>query len=261
MLAQSFSVDLSVSEAGRNRPEYKIDTDLNGEITLQDLLRWTKAALIVTADEVLKEEQGVGFDKKPLMLVDGKQGKDIGAVSPLGQIEFVARQDFTEIVLSAYTALLDLSKVLTGRYKASHYVFHNGHQVATDLSTLQSWIKSQPNFAERDTIRIVNIQPYARRLELLGVTADRQKRRTEDKGRRKGQKTGQMLKVPNGAYQLAYRRIRYMFKNNALIRFKFLPGSQLGLSGKFSAKWGRGRAGRPYLYPSLVIGFQARGVI
>jgi hypothetical protein len=261
-MADTFAVELGVYERGRKKPEFTLDTDINGEVTLADLLAWTKQALIVTADTILREEQDLGFDKEPIVVVDGRRGKPPAAVHPLGSIEFTSRVTFGPILLEAYNGLLDRSKVLTGRYKASHYVFHNGIQVATDLSSLTTWLNSNPTFKDKDTVRIVNIQPYARRLERLGVTAQRSKPRTEDKGRRKKQVTGILVKIPNGAYQLTTRSIKAKYKQNAIIRFTFLPGSSLGLSGSFKGgRKGRNSAGRPYLYPSIVFDIQERGIL
>lgn len=262
MAIETFSVDISVEEKGRRRPEYTLDTDLQGEITLQDLLEWTKSTLIVTADEVLKDEQSQGFDTEPIMLIDGKRNKNILSVSPLGQIEFVGRQDFAGILLDAYQGLLDRSKVLTGRYKASHYVFLNGIQVATDLPSLQQWLNTNIEFKDNDTVRIVNIQPYGRRLELLGVTAQRSSPKIEEKGRRHKVKTGIFFKVPNGAYQLTARSMKSKYKQNVGIRFSFLPGSSLGLPGTFKGgRHGKNSAGRPYLYPTIVFTIQERGIL
>lgn len=262
MANETFAVDISVTERGRRRPEYTLDSDLNGEITLKDLLEWTKTALIVTADEVLRDEQGKGFDSEPIMLIDGRRGRDIRTVSPLGKIEFVARQALADILVEAYEGLIHRSKVLKGDYIKSHYVFLNGIQVATDLSSLQAWLKTEPEFKDKDTLRIVNIQPYARRLELLGVTAQRSKPKLEEKGRRHKVKTGVFFKTPNGAYQLTTRSIKAKYKQNALIKFTFLPGSSLGLAGTFKGgRRGKNSAGRPYLYPTIVFTVQERGIV
>lgn len=257
----TFSVDISVSENGRKRPEYAVDTDLDGEITLQDLLEWTRAALIITADEVLKDEQSMGFDQTPLLLVDGRRGKQVQNVSPLGSIQFIARQPFGDILVAGYQGILDRSKVLTGKYKSSNYVFLNGVQVATDMPSLQDWLKTSPDFKDRDTVRIVNIQPYARRLELLGVTAQRSNPKLQDKGRRKKVVTGTFVKLPNGAYQLTARSLITKYKQNVIIKFTFLPGTSLGLTGSFKGgRKGKNSAGRPYLYPSIVFTIQERGI-
>lgn len=253
------SVEMSIIEKG-------VATESRGylrdsEMELKDLLEWTKSQLIVISDQVLREEQAKGFDKFPILLVDGRKDKNVLSVSPLGQIEFVARQQFGDILMEAYSDLHELSKVLTGQYKASHYVFHNGAQVATDLESLKSFI-AKAQFKDNDVVRIVNIQPYARRLELLGVTSTRTQSKRDDPGRRRGKKKGVMIKVPNGTYQLTYRRIRSKYKNNVGIAFKFLPGSSLGLSGSFkSGRKGKNSAGRAYLYPTLVFTLQERGIL
>lgn len=259
----NFSVDISVEEKGRRRPEYRLNTDLRGEITLQDLLEFTKSSLIITADEVLKDEQDRGFDREPVLVVDGRQGKPIQSVSPLGQIEFVARQNMKDILLEAYNALLYRSPVLTGRYKSSHFVFVNGKQVASDLNSLTLWLNSNPNFRQSDLIRIVNIQPYARKLERYGIRAgdggNIGRRRTERSRDKRKAAQGHRILAPNGAYFLTARAIRAKYKRNSVIRFTFISGGSLGIRGNF--KLGRkGKPGRPYLYPSIVISVQERGI-
>lgn len=253
------SVEVTVQERGQVSESRGYLRD--SEIEIEELLKYTKSQLIVIADQALKEEQAKGFDKSPVLVVDGRRNKRPIDVSPLGQIEFVSRQNIAEVLLEAYEGLLHRSKVLTGRYKSSHYVFHRGFQVATDLQTLKTWLLSNPRIVDNDTIRIVNIQPYARRLELLGVTAQRTSRRTEDAGRRSKRKTGTLIKVPNGAYQLTARALRTKYKQNLGIRFNFLPGSSLGLSGSFRGGRGKNSSGRPYLYPSLIFTISTRGLL
>jgi hypothetical protein len=261
-MAQAFKIDvfLKVEQNGRNAPEFNLDSDLDGEITLKDLLDFTKESLIVFADEALREEQSLGFDKTPVIVVDGKPGLSPRYVHPLGQIEFVARQNFLDILIDAYQGLLDRSKVYTGKYKASHYVFLNGQQVATSMSSLRVWIKNNPELKNNDVIRIINIQPYARRLERLGVTAQRSRPRRREK-RKKGAGTGVFFNVPNGAYQLTFRSLQSKYKRNVSIKFSFISGGELGLSGSFkSGRAGRNSAGRPYLYPSLVFKIEPGGL-
>lgn len=229
----------------------------DSHIELEDILKWTKSQLILISDQVLHEEQLKGFDKKPVVVVDGRTNKKPIDVSPLGQIEFISRKNVGDIILAAYDMLTKLSPVDTGLYKSSHYVFLNGVQVATDLSTLEAWTKNNPQIKDNDVLRIVNIQPYGRRLELLGVTSKRQQSRRVEK-KRKGVGTGVMMKRPNGAYQLTYSRMRSRFKNNIGIFFRFIPGSQLGISAYFKKGRKTERPGnktsakRTYLYPSLV---------
>lgn len=261
-MADIFEVSYSVTENGKKRREFTLETDINGEVSLKDFLDFTKSSLIVIADAALKDEQANGFDKEPIMLVDGRRSKNPQQVHPLGSFEFIARQSLGEIVLETYEALLYRSKVKTGTYKSSHYVFLNGTQVATDEESLKTWLDTNPTFKETDRVRIVNIQPYARRLELLGVTAQRSNKRTEDRGRRKKKVTGIEVKVPNGTYSLTVRAMKSKYKNNVKIRFTFLQGSQLGLSGVFKGgRKGKNSAGRPYLYPSIVFDVGARGIL
>jgi len=254
-------VSIQVTEAGKNRPEYTLDSDLNGEVTLKDFLEWTKSVLIVTADTVLKDEKSMGFDKDPVVLIDGRRTKNPNAVHPLGQIEFFARQAFGAILIEAYEALLSRSKVRTGRYKEHHYVFHNGKQVAVDLGSLKAWLISAPEFKDNDTVRIVNIQPYARRLETLGVTAQRSNPVMKEKRRKKGQVgPGIGLKIPNGTYALSVRSLKSKYKQNVSINFNLISGGQLGIPGSF--KTGKkGSIGRPYLYPSIVFRIRESGIL
>lgn len=252
------SVEMSITERGiaSEKRGYMRDS----EMELTDLLEWTKTNLIVIADQVLREEQAKGFDKEPIMAVDGRVGKPIEKVSPLGQIEFTARLEIKELLLETYNSILFRSKVLTGRYKSSHFVFWNGKQVATDLNSLQAWLNSNPEIEDKDVIRVVNIQPYARKLERYGITAQRSKSRYEGgPGTKAG---GRQVLVPNGTYFLTARAIRSKYKRNSSIRFTFLPGSSLGLTGSFKGgRKGKNSTGRPYLYPTIVIDVSERGIL
>lgn len=252
------SVEMTVQENGvvKESRGYLRDS----AIELTDLLEWTKSQLLVIADQTLTEEQEKGFDKEPVMLVDGKPNKAVRSVSPLGQIEFIARADFQEVLFDTYISLMRRSPVKSGRYIDSHYVFHNGIQIANDYARLQKWANSGPELKDNDTIRIVNIQPYARRLELLGVTAQRTQSRKEDAGRRNKKKKGVMVRMPNGAYQLTARAIKAKYKNNLGIRFTFLPGTSLGLSGVFKGGRKKNSSGRPYLYPTIAFTINSRGL-
>lgn len=263
----SFSIDLSVKENGRKSPNYTLDTDLAGEITLDELLNFTKSSLIIIADETLREEQVKGFDKNPVVAVDGRVGKPVINVNPLGKIEFNSRTNIDDMLLATYEGILHRSKVVTGLYKSSHYVFLNGRQVATDMSSLKAWLSTKPDIKDSDLIRFVNIQPYARRLERFGVTAQRSNIRLE-KSRDKRQRSGPKILAPNGAYFLTARSIKRLYKRNSSIRFGFIPGYLLGLSATFktfSRASGSRRESRSkkstYLYPTITISISAGGTL
>jgi hypothetical protein len=255
----NITVDYSVYEKGSRKPEYTIETDLKGEVSLADFVQHIQSVLVVTANEVLREEQALGFDKDPIIAVDGRVGKPLSSVHPFGVIEITAKSDMKEIVLETYNSLLKRSPVLTGRYKSSHFVFLNGTQVATDLSSLTSWLGTSPNFNDKDLIRFVNVQPYGRKLERLGVTAGRTKTRTVSNKSKKTGVTRSRLLQPNGAYFLTGRAIRAKYKRNSVIKFTFISGDSLGISGSFK-QTRRGKPGRRYLYPSIIISVQQEGI-
>ena len=194
------------------------------------------------------------------MAVDGKVGKPVGDVSPLGTIEFTSRADMKDIILDTCASIMQKSPVLEGTYKRSNYVFLNGLQVATSEGELQSWLNSNPEFKDSDVIRFVNIQPYARKLERLGVTGQRQQSRTVSRRERKSGQIRVRYAQPNGTYFLTARAIKTKYKRNTGVQFTFVSGSSLGIAGNFRAGK-RGKPGRPYLYPSIVIRVSERGII
>ncbi len=261
------SVDFKVEEGGKKSPLYTLESDLNGEVSLADFLAFTKQSLVVIADQVLKEEQANGFDKTPVVIVDGKSGQVVTDVSPLGSIEFVARSDMKEIILTTYKNLLEKSPIWTGEYRAAHHVFLNGVEVAGDLASLTTWLATGPQFSERDLIRFVNSQPYARKLERYGVTQQRTKNRSATT-KRKNKGTVTRVNQPNGVYYLTTRAIRTRFKKNSIIRFEFVSGAGIDFTdrhNKVNRKFKTGKnkksIGRAYLYPSIVISVQESGVL
>jgi hypothetical protein len=256
-----FKVNITVTQSGKRAPQLDLvgGRDLDGHLSLEELFAYTKQVLIVTADTVLKDEQANGFDKTPVIAVDGVVGRPVINVNPIGKIEITARADMQDIVLATYMGILDRAPVLTGLYKSSNYVFYNGQQVATDLASLQSWLGSNPAFEDKDLVRFVNIQPYARKLERLGVTGQRQQERTVKSRDKRRAAKGIRVLAPNGDYFLTSRSIRAKYKRNSIIRFEFISGSQLGLGASFAPK--KGKPGRAYLYPSILISVQESGTL
>lgn len=260
--AVRFSVDVSIRERGRKaKSAFDLKSDLSGEATFKEFLEFTKRALIITSDQVYKISQQEGFEKTPLVEVDGRVGKPVQNVHPLGKIAFVANQNIKDILLAAYDALEYRSPVLTGRYKHHHFVFHNGKHVASVRGELEAWLDTNPEMGENDRIRIVNMMPYARKLERYGITAQRSRIRTKDLRKQKNKpKSGAIFaKVPNGAYYLTARAIKRVFKSNININFSFISGSEIGLSGVF--KTGKKHSiGRAYVYPSLLFTVRRQGL-
>ncbi len=270
----NIEVAVSVTENGRKAPNWSLEGDLRGEFSLADFLAFTKQSLIVIADTALREEQALGFDPNPVVAVDGRVGKPVIDVSPLGTLEFTARADLSTVLKETYQKILDKSPVLTGEYKAHNYVFLNGNQVAKDMASLDSWLGTNPNFQDKDLIRFVDTEPYARKLERLGVTYGNEKYSSRSSrtvtSKRKNRGTVVRYNQPNGVYYLTARAIRTKYKRNSIIRFEFISGTQLGIADKgfddrsrvFTGKrLKKNQLGRAYLYPSIVISVQEDGIL
>lgn len=264
------TVGIQVQSLGRAKdlPQYNLESDLRGEVTLQDFFLYVKAVLLTTAEAALREEQARGFTKTPTVIVDNRRGKPPSQVNPLGKIEFVDAAKFTdtEVLLTTMKKLIDLSPILKGDYIASHVVAWNGIIVGTDVSSLQAWLNTNPQIKPGDTIRFLNVQPYARKLERLGVTRKGGRRRYV-KSRDKRQRSGPQVLTPNGVYFQVWRSVRRLYKRVRQVQFSFVPGSSLGtLNGRdISQSRFRSRAnlrgrkeqakgvGQTYLYPSITI--------
>jgi hypothetical protein len=259
MAQANFSVSYSVKESGKNAPNWDLSSDLDGQKTLADLLRFTKGALIRISTDVLREEQSNGFDKKPTLIVDGKFNRTIDQVNPLGKIQYVARSSLRELIVDTFDAIRFRTKVVTGEYGRNNIVTFNGYQVANSRESLNRWLDNKGSFEGKDIIRFINTAPYARKLERWGVTAQRTKTKTKKKDKRYSAFMNQ-VQVPNGTYALAYKAIQSKYKNNSFIRFRLVSGSDLGLVGAGRVyKTGKTR-GKPYLYPSILISAVEAGI-
>lgn len=269
-------MNIEVSVKDNSKLDYDLNTDLQGEVTLAEFLTFTKKALLQISLDTLREEQAKGFDKNPITIVDGSKSKSIETVSPLGKIEFVNSQvQSLKVLEDIYQAILSRSKVVTGTYMAGNYVFLNGNVIATNLSEMQDWLKTSPSLGKGDIVRYINVVPYARRLERLGVTAQKtQSRRVKSKDKRK--RSGETILGANGVYYLSSRAALRQYRNNVKIYFGFILGSQISAgafpsmskSGKPLRRSYKPPAGKkpskkfgPYLYPSIKVVFEERGTV
>lgn len=227
----NISIELRVEEKGKKAPNYDIRSDLQGEVTLADLFKHLKSSLIAISDMALKEEQANGFEKNPIVIVDGSAKKRIENVSPMGKIEFHSKAVTSIALMEAYDAILKRSpKGRTGTYANSNYVTLNGKLIAANRGELQDWINSKVTIADKDVFRFVNVMPYARYLERMGITTaggSRRSRKSKDKQLR----SGATVLAENGTYFLSYRAMLRLFSKNYKIRFELLPGSTLGIDG------------------------------
>jgi hypothetical protein len=271
------SIQISVEETKRSGNLWNLDGDLNGEITEAQLYQFTKATLIQVAKDVLVEEQARGFDKNPRTRVDNILDKNIEEVKPLGKIEFLSKVAASDSILDIYNTIIMNSKIysgpprsdtIAGLYQQSNVVTFNGAFIASNLGELQAWLKKGQELTDKDTIRFFNTVPYARRLEFLGVKASGSapRKRKIEKYEKRGKGTT-YAKAPNGTYFLAFMsaKRKYTVLSDNKFKFEFLTGSELGIVGgkfKSGSRFGgrKKSAGRPYLYPTIVLRLSERGM-
>lgn len=241
------------------KPTYSLEKDLDGSWTANQIIEYAKETLINTAVTVLDDEQKRGFDKEPVMKIDGKFGRSIESVNPFGEIEFTSRANIADILILAYTMILEKSRVATGRYLKSNVVTYNDKIVTNTMEGLKTWLEKKKDFKQGDQIRFVNFAPYANKLELEGLSAGRVAKKMRAVTDRKGRETKKMVRKPNGTYALSYTLLRRKFKNNSLIKYEPVLGSKYGLlnpargSGVGRIRQTGRSAGRPYVYPSILI--------
>lgn len=266
------SISISVSETGKGSRVYDIDSDLGGQKTLEELVGTVRKLHIATAKTVRREAESDGFDKKARTRVDGRFGKLEEEVRPFGNIEYYARVDASFALIKIFEALELRSPVVTGQYASGNVVFINGTEVARSSAALRLYLKeknSTGGLKDSDKIRFVNVNPYARKLENLGVrrgTRGKLAGQNHSAGGRRGKarKTGNIIKLPNGAYFLTYKVFKRQFRQIAsFMNFSFMPNGTDGIhiqaSGKFRNTFKKD--GRPYLYPSIVFRLSGEGII
>lgn len=271
----ALKVVTSVKESGENRHgrKWNVQGDLNGELTLTDLLEFTKRTLIFIADTALKEEQAKGFDPKPKIIVDGKPNKPVDQV--LTRIDIVARQNTSTIIAEIFDAVWNRSIVDTGLYKASHLATYNGQFIGSTPEQVRAWFQRPRSYKAGDVFRVVNIVPYASMLEREGRSFDsrrntkRQNRKlvkTRDRQRR----SGDYVRSANGAYFLAAKSAQRKYKYNSKVFFEFVNGNFLNPPGGFPKRDLRGKPLRthfvkkkrgPYTYPSVKVVVGEGGVL
>lgn len=279
----SVEVSVKVSENGKGEPTYSLGADTNGQWTIDKLRRVMRENLIRISKAVLAEEQMRGFPKDVLTVVDNSSQKSVNQVLPFGKIQFIRKIDVSLNLLPIYDYILSKSPVDTAQYITSHYVFYNGKLVARNRDQLSAWLQSKPFLKPRDTIRFVNVMPYARSLEHKGITAQRRAPKLR-LGRQKYKGQRMMVASPNGVYALASKLVKRFIGRNTYVAYEVLPGPSIGVnaqntpafskSGKplrrtYSAagrwakkdkKTGATSEGGPYLYPTIRI-YLREGVI
>lgn len=272
MLDLDFSV--SVREVGN--PSFAKGLSLQRDnrkpkpLTIQEAARDFVAAHIDIAIAVLKEEQNAKkFPNKDFtVLVDKKLNKDIADLKVGGEIQFIQAFAITQIALQLWREVESRSKIVTGVYFSNHMMSLNGKPIASSFNEIEPALKKiRPK--PGDILRMINTAPYARRLELLGVTKTSQsiKQGNKRQGRNKNRNT-KPIKVnkPNGAYFNASREIKKLFRGVGKIRYENISGADIqglpsGHNRTFTNQPKKNQNGRPYLYPSIRIEIQAGGAV
>jgi hypothetical protein len=249
------AVTLEVFEKGKKAPNWNLDSDINGELTHKDLLGVLQGTIVSTIKAAVREEQAKGFDKNPRYFVDGTTRKPLELVNPFGTVDVVAKVGISDMVLGIYNFIVLKSPITTGYYSRQNIVLVNNKNVAENEEQLKNFLKTA-EFKHSDTIRFVNIAPYARKLERHGVSRGRKKPKVN---KRHGKRLGE-VNVPNGVYVLAERAAQRKYGKNAYIKFNFIVGGESGLSGltgnnrTYKTNSGiESRLGKPYFYPSILV--------
>jgi hypothetical protein len=227
--------------------------------TIADLVKYIKTVHVSGARAF--REQAVrkyGFPEKDfLTLVDGKLGASDLTVKPLGKIEYITKiESISEVVLGVMELIINKSPKRTGYYGSMNVLMYNGKIVASNLTGAKFFFKNRI-FKDSDKFRIINLSPYARKIERLGITSGKR-----GKYRSKKNKSGTKVRAPSGTYWQSKNEAKRKFqglKNN--IKFSFIPvPASVALSANrktFSPNnfvFNKAREkGRPYLYPSISI--------
>jgi hypothetical protein len=165
-------------------------------------------------------------------------------VKPFGKIEFVARQNYADIVLWALNELWKRSPILTRRYINSHVVMINGTSLGANMAAALRAAKPG------DRIQIVNTQPYAKKIE--GRPASRKRGISAIRG--------QSRQAPNGVYRVVQRLAVQRYGRSIFVDYKFVKldtgvkvwGFAGGSNRRGPMKQGdRKRIQRDAVYPAL----------
>lgn len=260
-------MELSISVSDSDGTTWNLESDIQGQATRDEIRSFIKQATWRIAEEVLKEEQAKGFDKKPRVRTDNKWGKEPREVKFMGKVEYFSRQNIADALLAAYEMVRERSVVDTGQYLMSHYVYLNSRVIARSRGELYVWLRTnESQIKDNDKLRIVNVTPYAARIEIRGI-------RRAIRGKSKGS-TQNMMKnsFGSGIYALAARAINREYKAQGKVKFEVIPNGFGGVTVEPNSRFRttyvdderrvnrRNRFSGPYVYPSISFTIAGGGI-
>lgn len=197
---------------------------LTGEARKQFVI----AAAVQARDEAMAQnEQALGRKPAVQTIVDGSPGAPLDALKPGGTIVFlfaVGEVTLQNAVDEAFEILARISPRLTGRYARSHKLLVNGveRDAATDGQAIV--------LTAKDEVTLVNLQPYARKLE-----------------------KGLSEFAPNGIYEVATAALKSRYGSLLNIRFGYdqFPGFGAGSSRSGGRPSRKADIRRSEMFPSI----------
>lgn len=231
-------------------PNGPIDSDKE----LEEFGLFFKQEFITIARTALNDEIADGFDKKAKIRTDNRWNVPLANVKPFGKVEWFSQVVPAEALLKLYQQIFKLSPIgATGFYDSSHYVFIGNKLVATTLSGLDKYLKTN-KILPKQIIRFINGAPYARKLERYAITSKSGGRIRYAKSRRNKKK---IIRKPNGVYFRTYRLMRRTLPQLGFIDFNLFQNGSYGINLKTSGMrdtYAGGKSmGRPYLRPMITV--------
>lgn len=204
----------------------------------------TKSQIIKLTTELTAQNQraiagALGGEAPTTRFVDGVVGKPLGDVKPDGftLTEFHLIGHVIDEIIKALFAASPYGPEEGGHYRDDHLLFVNGQR--RDATAEGEVVAIKPT----DEVVIINVRPYARKIE------GGRGRRT--RGKMTSRRPGLSVQAPNGVYEITGRQMAARFGNMAKIRFVYR--SVIGGGMASSSASPRTRNASPNRFPALEI--------
>jgi hypothetical protein len=189
---------------------------IDGIDDLTDSLRWFASLLPQTAEEELAKEQARGNLLKPIVIVDGRKGKDEDTVKPFGNITYVEGVGpMREAIAAADAFVRSAAPRRSGFYAESLTWFANGRRTGSPPAADKVGLAGN--------VQLIDLAPYASMVE---------------------------IDVPRGVIFGAYTMLVRQFGRQLSIAYSYVNPDKYG-----GLREPPGKAARvPYAVPVLTIG-------